>query len=180
MEERDPFSGLNPPPWRRLSGKPRLQSAAMAHVLLVADLPWVADSVRASLDGTGHDLSVTSDPAGAAASAVAEKIEVVLVDLQVESMGGMAVARAIRAAAAAAGAPPPAMALLLDREADAFLAGRAGVDGWIRKPFGGFDLRNLVERLAAGRVADTGANRVGAPAGSADTMPSHRGVAQFG
>ena len=152
----------------------------MASVLLVADLPWVADSVRAALDGTGHDLSVTADPAGAAALTLAEGVEVVLVDLQIGSMGGMAVARAIRAAVAAAGATPPAVALLLDREADAFLAGRAGVDGWIRKPFGGFALRNLVERLAAGGPGDAGATRVGAPAGSADTMPSHRGVAQFG
>ena len=163
-----------------LSAASRLQSIAMADILLVADLPWVADSVRAALAGAGHDLSVTDDPAGAAALTLAEGVEVVLVDLQVGSMGGMAVARAIRAAVAAAGATPPAVALLLDREADAFLAGRAAVDGWIRKPFGGFALRHLVERLAAGRTADAGSTRVGAPAGSADTMPDHRGVAQFG
>jgi DNA-binding response OmpR family regulator len=151
----------------------------MAQILLVADLPWVADSVRAALSGAGHDLTVTTDPAGAAAQALAPGVEVALVDLQIGSMGGMAVARAIRAAAAA-GATPPAVALLLDREADAFLAGRAAVDGWIRKPFGGFALRHLVERLAAERTGEAITARPAAPAGGADTMPGNRGVAQFG
>ena len=152
----------------------------MVDILLVADLPWVADSVRAALSGAGHDLTVTTDPAGAAGQALAPGVEVALVDLQIGSMGGMAVARAIRAAAAAAGATPPAVALLLDREADAFLAGRAAVDGWIRKPFGGFALRRLVEQLAAERTGEAITVRPAAPAGGADTMPGDRGVAQLG
>jgi DNA-binding response OmpR family regulator len=121
-------------------------------VLLVADLPWVADAVRAALAGTVGDLTVTDDPAGAADLALERGTGVVLVDLQVGSMGGMAVARAIRAAAHTAGVTPPAVGLLLDREADAFLAGRSAADGWIRKPFGAFDLRRLVERLRGGRA----------------------------
>ncbi len=123
----------------------------MPDLLLVADLPWVTDAVRAALSGTGHNLAVTTEPAGAAGLALEQGTAVVLVDLQVGSMGGMAVARAIRAAAHAAGVTPPAVALLLDRETDAFLAGRAAVDGWIRKPFGTFALRALVERLTTER-----------------------------
>jgi DNA-binding response OmpR family regulator len=152
----------------------------MAKILLVADLPWVADSVQAALSGAGHDLTVTTDPVGAAAQALAPGVELALVDLQIGSMGGMAVARAIRAAAASSGATPPAVALLLDREADAFLAGRAAVNGWIRKPFGGFALRRLIERLAAERTGAAGTARPATPAGGADTMPGDRGVAQFG
>jgi DNA-binding response OmpR family regulator len=121
-------------------------------ILLVADLPWVADAVRAALADTAGSLAVTGDPAAAPALALAEGAEVVLVDLQVGSMGGMAVARAIRAAARTAGATPPAVGLLLDREADAFLAGRSAADGWIRKPFGAFELRRLVRRLAGERA----------------------------
>jgi len=124
-------------------------------LLLVADLPWVADAVRAALADTVGSLAVTGDPAAAPALALNEGAKVVLVDLQVGSMGGMAVARAIRAAARTAGVTPPAVGLLLDREADAFLAGRSAADGWIRKPFGAFELRRLVQRLA-GRRAEHG------------------------
>ena len=127
----------------------------MPDLLLVADLPWVADAVRAALADTVGNLAVTGDPAAAPALALNEGAEVVLVDLQVGSMGGMAVARAIRAAARTAGVTPPAVGLLLDREADAFLAGRSAADGWIRKPFGAFELRRLVQRLA-GRRAEHG------------------------
>jgi len=121
-------------------------------ILLVADLPWVADAVRAALADTGGSLAVTGDSAAAPALALEQGADVVLVDLQVGSMGGMAVARAIRAGARTAGAAPPAVGLLLDREADGFLAGRSAADGWIRKPFGAFELRRLVERLARERA----------------------------
>jgi len=121
-------------------------------LLLVADLPWVADAVRAALADTVGSLAVTGDPAAAPALALNEGAKVVLVDLQVGSMGGMAVARAIRAAARTAGVTPPAVGLLLDREADAFLAGRSAADGWSRKPFGAFELRRLVQRLAGRRA----------------------------
>ena len=124
----------------------------MPDLLLVADLPWVADAVRAALADTVGNLAVTGDPAAAPALALKEGAKVVLVDLQVGSMGGMAVARAIRAAARTAGVTPPAVGLLLDREADAFLAGRSAADGWIRKPFGAFELRRLVQRLAGRRA----------------------------
>lgn len=125
----------------------------MSDILLVADLPWVAEAVEAALSGTGGGLTVTADPSAAADLALARGAEVVLVDLQVGSMGGMAIARAVRTAAHTAGTTPPAVVLLLDREADAFLAGRAAADGWIRKPFDAFALRRLVERLAAERIA---------------------------
>jgi DNA-binding response OmpR family regulator len=125
---------------------------AVSDLLLVADLPWVADAVRAALSDAAGNLTVTADPAAAPALALEQGAAVVLVDLQVGSMGGMAVTRALRAAARAAGVSPPAVVLLLDREADAFLAGRAAADGWIRKPFDAFALRRLVERLAEPRA----------------------------
>jgi len=121
----------------------------MREILLVADLPWVADAVRAGLGGAGYHLSTTDDPSAAAAWWQEHEPAVVLVDLQVGSRGGMAVVRDLRAASHAAGVAPPPTVLLLDRAVDAFLARRAGADAWIRKPFGGFALRRLVDRLAA-------------------------------
>jgi DNA-binding response OmpR family regulator len=124
----------------------------MPDILLVTDLPRVSDGVRAAVAGAEYRLAVTADPAGAAGLCLEQRPQVVLIDLQVGSMGGMAVARDIRAATRAAGVTAPATVILLDRAVDAFLARRAGADAWIRKPFAGFALRRLVDRLAAERV----------------------------
>ncbi|MFH1329105.1 MAG: response regulator [Actinomycetota bacterium] len=121
----------------------------MREILLVADVPWVADAVRAGLGGADYHLNTTDDPSAVAAWWQEHEPAVVLVDFQVGSRGGMAVVRDLRAASHAAGVTPPPTVLLLDRAVDAFLARRAGADAWIRKPFGGFALRRLVDRLVA-------------------------------
>lgn len=124
----------------------------MPDILLVADEPWIVNDVRAALDA--HGLTVQADPRAAADTWLDGAHDVVIVDLQVGSMGGMAVTRAVRDAAASAGRPRPVTIVLTDREADAFLAKRAGASAWLRKPFGSFALRDLVEHLCAGAVSE--------------------------
>ena len=58
------------------------------------------------------------------------------------------VARVIREAAGAGHIPAIPIVLLLDRAADAFLAGRSGAQAWLRKPIDAFDLRAVLDRLA--------------------------------
>jgi CheY-like chemotaxis protein len=125
----------------------------MTELLLVADVPWVSEAVQAALGGAPYHLTTVADPAAAATEWQQRAPAAVLVDLQVGSRGGMAVVRDLRAAAQAAGATPPPTVLLLDRAVDSFLARRAGADAWIRKPFTGFALRRLVDRLAAAAAA---------------------------
>jgi len=126
----------------------------MTELLLVADLPWVDNAVRAALGGTGYSLRTIEDPEAAAATWEEQRSPLVLVDLQIGARGGMAVVRDLRAAAQRRGVGPPATVLLLDRYVDAFLARRAGADAWIRKPFGSFELRRLLDRLAEASVGD--------------------------
>jgi DNA-binding response OmpR family regulator len=147
-------SGLDLGP-RRPGRDGDYSASPMANILLVADLPWVTNAVEAALAGAGHHLTITADPKAAAALCREAGAELCLVDLQVGSMGGMAVVRDLRDAAAGAAAQPPATAILLDREVDAFLARRSGANAWLTKPFGAFDLRRLVDRLLADRVAAT-------------------------
>jgi DNA-binding response OmpR family regulator len=123
----------------------------MPTVLLVADIPWVVDSVRAALSQPAYEITVLDDPRAATAVWKEHHHDVVITDLQVGSMGGMAVVRAVRDAANAEAATAPATAILGDRDADGFLAGRAGADVWLRKPFGGFELLEAVERLIGAR-----------------------------
>jgi DNA-binding response OmpR family regulator len=69
---------------------------------------------------------------------------VVLIDMQVGSMGGMAVVRRLREAIAMGQIEPTRLVLLLDRSADRFLAKRAGADASVLKPFTAQDLRPVL------------------------------------
>ena len=119
----------------------------MARILVVTDEPWVRNEVHAALSVHGVELVDHPDPATVAAVAVETGADVVISDLQVGSMGGMAIARSVRNAEPEEGAV--LVVLLLDRRADAFLAGRAGADAWVTKPFTARELRDAVGPIAA-------------------------------
>ncbi|MDX1690656.1 MAG: response regulator [Acidimicrobiia bacterium] len=129
----------------------------MPKILVVADAPWVVNDVHASLADTAYDVSVIGDPAIVGDEFTDLAPDAVVIDLQVGSMGGMAITRSIRNAARTAGVAVPPVIVLLDRDVDAFLARRAGADAHLRKPFGGFALRDLVDRLTAGEAAPASA-----------------------
>lgn len=114
----------------------------MPKALLVSDTPWVVNEVVASLSVGGWEVEATDDPTQAATKAAEGGVDAVIVDMQVQSMGGMAVIRDIRAAFQKG--PRPRTVLLLDRSADSFLAKRAGADAWVIKPFQDAELRAAV------------------------------------
>lgn len=120
----------------------------MTDILVVSDASWVVNDVRSALTDPRFSIRVVDDPRAAAAAATTEKTDLVIVDLQVGSMGGMAVTRAVRDVAADEAARTP-IVLLLDRDADGFLAGRSGADAWLRKPFSADDLRSTIDGLLA-------------------------------
>jgi DNA-binding response OmpR family regulator len=122
----------------------------MSRVLLVADEPWIQNEVRAALSQPGVDVTHHADPETAAVVVTEVRPDVVLVDLQVGSMGGMAVTRAIRQAEYQQGdGPAVPVVMLLDRRADAFLARRAGAAAWLQKPFGATELREAIDSAVA-------------------------------
>lgn len=113
-------------------------------VLLVADEAWIRNETIAALSDADTVIREVEDPRRA--SQVAEEIQpdVVIVDLQVGSMGGMAVARALREAEFAGEIPSTSIVLLLDRTADEFLARRAAANAWLVKPFTPQQLRATI------------------------------------
>jgi DNA-binding response OmpR family regulator len=121
----------------------------MTDILLVADSSWVVNDVRAALSDGRSSIDVVADPRQVAAAVATRQPDLLLVDLQVGSMGGMAVTRAVRDAAATNSGVRPPIVLMLDRDADAFLAGRSGADAWVRKPFSAEDLRTAVDGVLA-------------------------------
>jgi DNA-binding response OmpR family regulator len=114
----------------------------MTTVLLVADHRSTIDRVHASLSEPGIELIDHPDPGTAADTAYALGVDAVVVDMQVGSMGAMAVARAVRSRAGDGDAIP--VTILLDREADGFLAGRSGARHWLLKSAPATDLRAAV------------------------------------
>ncbi len=121
----------------------------MADILLVADVTWIVNDVRAALSEARFSVSTVDDPRAVTQRISESAPDVLLVDFQVGSMGGMALTRAVRDAAATTNATRPPVILLLDRDADAFLAGRSGADGWVRKPFSSDALRSAIDEVLA-------------------------------
>lgn len=113
-------------------------------MLLVSDASWVHNDVSASLDMPGTRIVVEEDPRAASNAAAQHMPGVYLVDMQVGSMGGMAITRQLREAIHAGTIPAGAIVMLLDRQADAFIAKRAGADGWVVKPFTAQQLRATI------------------------------------
>ncbi|MEA1902224.1 MAG: response regulator [Actinomycetota bacterium] len=115
----------------------------MAKVLLVADASWVANEVKAALSVGDWDIDELSDPVQATGVAQETRPDALIVDMQVGSMGGMAVIRGIRGEMDPT--ERPRMVLLLDRSVDEFLAKRAGADAFVNKPITASELRKALE-----------------------------------
>ena len=116
----------------------------MPRVLVVADTPWVKNDVHASLSLPGYELVDHEDPRSLTEVVAKVEPDVAVIDLQVASMGGMAMARALRESSLEPDFPEVPVILLLDRRADAFLAKRAAAVAWIQKPFNVEELRAAV------------------------------------
>lgn len=82
--------------------------------------------------------------------------DLVLLDLQIGSMGGIATCIAIRQEEGTIRLAHRPVALLLDREADIFLAQEARAEGWILKPVDSLRLRRMTKRLLAGETSYEG------------------------
>ena len=113
-------------------------------VLLVAtSVERTYQEVEAALSG---DYDVVRIQAG---KDVIEAIHVhepasVILDLQIGNMGGVAACLEVRLESRAGRIPDQKVFLLLDREADIFLAKEADADGWFVKPIDPLALQHLV------------------------------------
>ena len=122
----------------------------MPEVLIAADAEWVHEEVHQAVGG--GDTVVRSVWTGPAVrDAVAErKPDLVIVDCQIGSMGGIAVTIDLRLEEGAGRLPAVPVLVLLDRRADVFLARRSGAEGWLVKPFDALRLRRAVRALLGG------------------------------
>ncbi len=120
-----------------------------SRIIVIADETWARNEVHAALTAPEYTLLDHDDGATAPEVLDAEGADAVIIDLQVASMGGMAIARELHQQAALKGQDEVPVVLLLDRAADSFLAKRAGVAAWVTKPFTAHELRTAIEQAIA-------------------------------
>jgi len=121
----------------------------MTRVLVVADEAWARNDVHSALTTPDYELVDHEDPKTVASVVADGSVDAVIVDLQVSSMGGMAVTRSVRENTTVRGDTHTPVVLLLDRAADKFLAGRSGAAAWVVKPFTAQELRGAVDGAVA-------------------------------
>ncbi len=119
----------------------------MPNVLVASDAAWVRDQVKAALVGPNFEVVEVSRGQDVRDAVAREEPELVVVDLQIGNMGGMAVSLDLRLEESAGRLPHVPILLLLDREADRFLGRRSDVDAMLVKPVDAGTLRRTVKRL---------------------------------
>lgn len=144
------------------------------HVLLATDADWVVDEVVAALGGPDTSFTVCRDGHAVAGIVKERTPDLVVLDLQIGTMGGIAVTMALRLDESGGLLPRVPVLVLLDRRADVHLARRSGADGWIVKPLDALRLRRAGVAVAAGKqyhdgvVVDPAAADAGPGAASDD------------
>ena len=113
-----------------------------------------ASSLRGELTAvlSGPDVSIVEASSGPqAVELVADRSpDLVIVDMQMGNMGGMAVCLELRLRESYLDVDSVAVLMLLDRRPDVFLARRSGAEGWLVKPLDPIRLRRATAALLEG------------------------------
>jgi len=122
----------------------------MPEVLIVSDSPRVREEVVAGLPDVGITVRELNNGVDVRPAVLEHTPDLIVLDLQIGRMGGMAVALDLHLEAGAGRAPRVPVLMLLDRRADVFLARRSNVQGWVVKPLDPMRVGRAVTALLAG------------------------------
>ncbi len=123
----------------------------MSRVLIVDDEPKLGKLLAEGLEADGHQVTVAAGGAEALAALGRSGFEVVVTDLRMPEVDGLAV---LRAARAAPGVPEVVLMTAYASAESAVAAMKAGAADYVIKPFAVDELRLRVRRLAALRDAE--------------------------
>jgi DNA-binding response OmpR family regulator len=121
-------------------------------VLIAADGAWLRNQLRAALAGPDQTVLEVERGQDVRDAVAVHEPDLVILDLQIGNMGGIAVAIDLRLEASAGRVSDVPIVLLLDRECDRFLAKRADVDAVVVKPLDAGTLRRALKQLLADRT----------------------------
>lgn len=126
------------------------------HILLATDADWVVDEITAALGDADTSFTVCRDGRVVADAVRRDVPTLAVLDLQVGSMGGMAITMALRLDETAGALPHVPILMLLDRRADVFLAQKSEADGWLVKPLDALRLKRAVATILDGGMYTEG------------------------
>ena len=124
----------------------------MGTILIAADGTWLRNQVHAALAGPDQTVLEVERGQDVRDAVATHEPDLVVLDLQIDNMGGFATALDLHLEASAGRVPDVPIVLLLDRECDRFLAKRADVDAVVVKPLDAGVLRRTVIRVLADQV----------------------------
>src|SRR3954468_2360314 len=127
----------------------------MTTILVAAEAKWVRDQVRSAFVSPGQEVVEVTRGQDVRAKVDELEPDLVVLDLQIGNMGGVAVAIDLRLEQSGGRLPHVPILWLLDRRDDAFIARRADVDLTLLKPVDAGVLR----RAAAPLLADAATER---------------------
>ncbi len=119
----------------------------MATVLLASDLSSLRHELRTMLEGPDLFIEEVANGKDVLARVERGSVDLVILDLQIGSMGGMAICMELRNEESYGAAEPVAVLMLLDRRPDVFLARRSGAEGFLVKPLDPQRVRAAVRAL---------------------------------
>jgi DNA-binding response OmpR family regulator len=120
------------------------------HVILATDADWLVDEVVAALGDSDTSFTVCREGRLVAGLVKERTPDLVILDMQIGTMGGIAVTMDLRLDESAGTLPHVPIMILLDRDVDVHLARRSGSDGWLIKPLDSLRLRRASRAIAGG------------------------------
>jgi DNA-binding response OmpR family regulator len=120
------------------------------HILLATDAQWVLDEVLAALGSPDTSFTVCRNGRDVPEAIATRTPDLAVLDLQIGSMGAMAVTMNLRLDHSDHRIPHVPVLMLLDRKADVHLARRSGANGWIIKPLDALRLQRAANAVAGG------------------------------
>ena len=118
----------------------------MNNVLLATDADHLFDNVAATLGGS-HDVHRVREGSSVVPAIEQVNPALVILDLQIGNMGGVATSLLVKQEIRAGRLEDVPVLLLLDREADEFLASQSDADAWLTKPLNSLGLRRAANEL---------------------------------
>jgi len=128
----------------------------VTQVLLATDADWLFDEVSAALGEPGTTVSRIREGRDVSEAVTQLQPDLVLLDLQIGTKGGVAACIDLRHDIAEGRAQPTRVLMLLDRDADRWIARQAEADGWLIKPLDSFRLRRAALACLAGEAVYEG------------------------
>ncbi len=145
------MTSMPSPIWGGISSLPPPRgSVSDVHVILATDADWLVDEVVAALGGPETTFTHCRDGRSVVEVVKARTPDLVILDLQIGTMGGIAVTMDLRLDESGGTLPHVPILMLLDRQADVHMARRSGADGWLIKPLDALRLRRASKAIAGG------------------------------